>query len=887
MDRRIFLTWMGLSFFASTSVAAIASIIDREDTSEQSPPMAQTTAQIPDSSAEVFYVAPNGNDNWSGALETVNSSGTDGPFATLQRARDAIRSLKRLQGGTLQKPVTVLLRGGTYFLTEPLTLKAEDSGTENFPITYTAYPGEQPIISGGQKITDWQQQGNFWTANLPQVQSGEWYFRLLRVGQKWANRARYPKLRSPDDPNSWLYIPNRPTSLEEGNFNSSVASVQNRGDKLEWRVNIPTSGQYRVWLRYSNNMQAYGVANMGGRTVLQAGNNAPVVLQDVPDTGSFQTFQWHPVATLDLRSGEQTLTWENIKGGGLGLDAFCLTDDFDWNPANAIQIGKGNNPSQIKQPRSGKHLVVIHAETFNKSTAEDLVIVPKQQNRDRIIVAEDKFPNWQNWENAEVEIFPTKGWVNAILPVNRVEPESNSIYVSSKQDLLAGNRFCVVNVREALNRPGEWCLDSSRGELVYFPIESDPNNVEVVAPKLDRLIEVRGDGLNRVTNISLQGLTFTDTNYNLTEDYYVPADAAIWLSATRQFTIENCNFVRLGGHAIRLEQSSQENRLVRNTMSELGQGGVLLLGNNATQPVNNLIAANDIQDCGKVYKHVAGVYVSTGSNNRIAHNSMRRLSRYGISLKSFSGDRYSHNNIVEYNEVIDSNLETSDTGAIETLGRDKQLSGNIIRYNFIRNVIGLGTNKQGKIISPYFNWGIYLDDYSSGTTVLGNVVIDTVLGGICVHGGKNNSISHNMFFNGSEMQIRLQPKDSFMTGNTFSRNIVVYNNPEALLWFCYDDEWQRDRLGNCDYNLYWHAGNLNLANTNKKITPEGSFAQWQAAGLDRNSVVSQPPLSRFITANISQFNKQDFQLQQNSVVFQQLGLETIPVENIGIEGFRE
>ena len=42
-----------------------------------------------------FYVSTKGNDAWSGRLSGPNREGTDGPFATLAKARDAVRSLKR------------------------------------------------------------------------------------------------------------------------------------------------------------------------------------------------------------------------------------------------------------------------------------------------------------------------------------------------------------------------------------------------------------------------------------------------------------------------------------------------------------------------------------------------------------------------------------------------------------------------------------------------------------------------------------------------------------------------------------------------------------------------------------------------------------------------
>ncbi|MDH7570140.1 MAG: hypothetical protein QHJ73_11205, partial [Armatimonadota bacterium] len=56
-----------------------------------------------------FYVSPQGRDTWSGTLSAPNQGRTDGPFATLERARDAIRQLKKREGG-LEVPVTVWVR---------------------------------------------------------------------------------------------------------------------------------------------------------------------------------------------------------------------------------------------------------------------------------------------------------------------------------------------------------------------------------------------------------------------------------------------------------------------------------------------------------------------------------------------------------------------------------------------------------------------------------------------------------------------------------------------------------------------------------------------------------------------------------------------------------
>jgi len=142
--------------------------------------------------ATEFYVAANGNDQWSGRLSAPNADKTDGPFSTLLRARDAIRELKAQ--GRLQEPVTVLVRGGIYWLAEPLVLTAEDSGTESCPIAYAAYAGETPIVSGGRAISGWRKpnDGSVWTAEIPEVKAGEWYFHQLFVDGRRRIRARMP-----------------------------------------------------------------------------------------------------------------------------------------------------------------------------------------------------------------------------------------------------------------------------------------------------------------------------------------------------------------------------------------------------------------------------------------------------------------------------------------------------------------------------------------------------------------------------------------------------------------------------------------------------------------------------------------------------------------------
>jgi len=144
-----------------------------------------------------FFVSPEGNDEWSGTLAAPNETKNDGPFATLQRAQQAVRSLKakaylpkekaiddRYVGTGYPfgkgKDIVVFIRQGVYPLSAPLIFTAEDGGERvetNLPsgafehhhlrdhyVTYAAYPGEKPVLSGATPVKTFIQKGRVWIA---------------------------------------------------------------------------------------------------------------------------------------------------------------------------------------------------------------------------------------------------------------------------------------------------------------------------------------------------------------------------------------------------------------------------------------------------------------------------------------------------------------------------------------------------------------------------------------------------------------------------------------------------------------------------------------------------------------------------------------------------
>ncbi len=152
--------------------------------------------------AATFYVAPDGNDSWSGKIERPNAGRSDGPLATPAAARDAVRRLKA--HGPLTEPVVVRIADGTYPLQQTLVFEPQDSGTVDAPVVYQAVDGARPVLSGGRKIRGFtpakgegpaRQAGPTaaaWQVHLPDVAAGKWYFEDLYVGGRRATRARAP-----------------------------------------------------------------------------------------------------------------------------------------------------------------------------------------------------------------------------------------------------------------------------------------------------------------------------------------------------------------------------------------------------------------------------------------------------------------------------------------------------------------------------------------------------------------------------------------------------------------------------------------------------------------------------------------------------------------------
>lgn len=132
-----------------------------------------------------IFVSPLGDDLAAGT-ESL-------PVKTIPRAMELVRSAKT-KGN---ENINVFLRGGDYFIDKTIVFGPEDGGSDGRAVTWSAYPGETPVLNGGVIIGNWKTARvngvKAWTASLPEVAEGKWNITQLFVNDTRAPLARYPK----------------------------------------------------------------------------------------------------------------------------------------------------------------------------------------------------------------------------------------------------------------------------------------------------------------------------------------------------------------------------------------------------------------------------------------------------------------------------------------------------------------------------------------------------------------------------------------------------------------------------------------------------------------------------------------------------------------------
>ena len=504
--------------------------------------------------------------------------------------------------------------------------------------------------------------------------------------------------------------------------------------------------------------------------------------------------------------------------------------------------------------------------------------------------------SWPHPESVEVFVFPRFNWWNNILPIKAINKQSRTVTlgIDASYAIRPGDRYFFQNAFEELDSPGEWFLDRNGAVLYFWP----PSSIEgkpVCVPTTPRGIIYLESGASK---IKIQGLGFECSE-----------GSAITIEKGHKNSVTACSIRNVGDYnrsGINVIEGD-ENEIVGCDISHIGQHGIHITGGDTTTltSAKNRADNNYIHHVGELHKQGVGVFVK-GVGSIVSHNLIHDAPRMGVLF-------FGNNVVIEYNEIRHVSIETQDTGAIYTGGRDWIGSrGSVIRYNYLHDILGFG-KYNGNWISPFFSWGIYLDDNAGGLDVIGNIVTRAYRGNLHLNGARDNVIQNNVFVDAKLYQVEitgwtssfrywssefdsmvkgyeqvagkpawksmrhmdLHPKDAvlpdgtLMAGNVFTRNIVAYSDPKARLFNWLNVNFQHNQF---DGNLYYHNGFPLVTGTLKPGEKGDDFAAWRKLARDTHSIVADP---KFVNPA-----QDDYRLRPDSPAFK-LGFKPIPVEKIG------
>ncbi|MBN8215066.1 MAG: right-handed parallel beta-helix repeat-containing protein [Spirochaetes bacterium] len=498
---------------------------------------------------------------------------------------------------------------------------------------------------------------------------------------------------------------------------------------------------------------------------------------------------------------------------------------------------------------------------------------------------------WAKPEEGEIFIYPGPNYRNNILPIESVDIAKNLYNLSRDADYAFRpvDRYYVRNLMEELDAPGEWYLDAAAKALYFWP----PTDIEsgvVLAPVLDRLLVAEG-----ARDIQFRGFTLECAE-----------DAA--------FLLTNCVDCLVAGHVIRnvvgkptgmgavVVVGGSNVGVVGNDLSDIGTTAIHLAGGERRDliPASHFAENNYIHHVGVVYARGVGLNID-GVGQRASHNLIHDCPRFALIF-------YGNDHRIEYNRLRHMNLQTEDSGATYCWGRDFLTArGCRIAYNHISDSLGYG-KKLDTWVSPYYAWGIYLDDDCCGVDVVGNIVVNANRAGIHFHNARDIVASNNLFINNGLHDLEMSgwteshrffrnfvtnmdatwrafahlpawqkyrglakapPSEAgFMVDNLIVKNIFYSTNEKANVYSVRNFSWDRTTI---DSNVVWHPNGIPTVQ-GVKTEPAEQWAEWQRLGLDRHSVVADPLFTDVARG--------DFRLKPGSPALA-LGFQNIPQDLIG------
>jgi hypothetical protein len=276
--------------------------------------------------------------------------------------------------------------------------------------------------------------------------------------------------------------------------------------------------------------------------------------------------------------------------------------------------------------------------------------------------------------------------------------------------LKPGARFHIYHALAELDAPGEWYRDHERNVLLALPRGNDP--------RLEVSVTASAFVLDGASHVRLSNLTI-ERFYGDAISVIGGSDVVIERSTLRWAGQRGASFV-----------DARNSGIASSDITDTGEGGVLLLGGDRSTltPAGLFVRSSRIVRYNRIgYTFKPGIDIA-GVGNIVSANYIAQAPHQAIQLQG-------NDHIIEGNEITDVVNDTTDSGAIYT-GLDWTARGSIINNNFIHDIAPPHPGFETK--------GVYLDDFTSGVTVTGNLFL-RVQQPVFIGGGRDNIVESNIF----------------------------------------------------------------------------------------------------------------------------------------------
>ena len=480
---------------------------------------------------------------------------------------------------------------------------------------------------------------------------------------------------------------------------------------------------------------------------------------------------------------------------------------FDNVEEEIIKRGKGRVPEQANQKL---YLPEVAFNELSDLSDEDLSQV--------------RFHAFFKWDNTIRYLSGQKSDNRYVETFGRGMKPWNSMGKST--------RFFLENYPEALDAPGEWvAMNSDKLQGISYIAErtklNEPQSVAI--PITEKLVVIKGNGRQKINNITFEGISFKYTNYELPKSGFEPAqaaatvDAAIEINHANNIRFKNCELAHTGQHGIWFRKGVKNCSIQQCYIHDLGAGGVLI--GETTIPVDSedITSYITIENCiiqsgGYNFPSAVGVWIGQSGNNKIVHNDIADFRYTGVSVGWVWGYAPSpaKNNKILYNRIHHIGWSLlSDMAGVYTLG---QSEGTEVSHNVVHDIYAYS----------YGGWGLYTDEGSSHIRMENNLVYKTKTGGFHQHYGRENIIRNNVFAHADKYQLQATRVEEHLSF-TFTNNMVIGDKGVLL-----QGPWEKIQL-NMDHNCYWFIrdGFFDFKGMN--------LQDWQkTTGRDQNSLIAEP-----------------------------------------------